>query len=74
LPTVNINPLATVGKVKSGIRREWRRNPNTGDLRGVYFLEANAGRAKVLYIGKRTSPERFNRFLPEFEIWRKNND
>lgn len=53
------------------MRREWRINAKTGDLRGVYFLYRGKDRKPAYYIGKRENPDEFRKIYPAFEAWRR---
>jgi len=75
LAGIGLSNLRSVGSEKvantSGLRREWRINANTGDLRGVYYLHRGKDRKPAYYIGKREKPDEFNKIYPAFEAWRR---
>jgi len=56
------------------LRREWRINPDTGDLRGVYYVRPGKERTPVYYIGRRENPEEFWKIYPEFLEWKSKKD
>jgi hypothetical protein len=69
----NIRPIESVGTAKS-LRREWRINANTGELRGIAFRETVGSRRCVKYVGKRgTYRDEFARYTDVFGEWRRTN-
>ena len=71
----NAIPVSVGKDDESELRREWRINVNTGDLRGVaYRYRGGAnGRKVAYYIGKREKPNEFNEIYKEFQEWRGAN-
>lgn len=55
-------PIQIANAPKTGLRTEWRKNANTGKLRGVAFRERNKERKAVRYVGERSVGSRKEEF------------
>lgn len=50
----DLEPIYIANARKTSLRTEWRKNANTGKLRGVAFRERNKERKAVRYVGERS--------------------
>jgi hypothetical protein len=65
----------SVGSVGTGVglRREWRINASTGELRGVLWRDKNKDRKGRFYVGKRYHHEELKKYQTIYEAWRGAN-